>query len=119
LVGGNYFSYVYFKGPWANTKGRYLGLKFVIKGEEHYGWARLNVKIVVITIVATLTGYAYETIPRKPIIAGQTKAPDEAGSEPPNASLTPPRSRAGLGLLGLGSSGLSIWRRDETVGAMQ
>jgi hypothetical protein len=27
-------------------------------------------------IVARLTGYAYETVPNKPIIAGKTKGPD-------------------------------------------
>jgi hypothetical protein len=28
------------------------------------------------SIVATLTGYAYETIPNKPIVAGATKGSD-------------------------------------------
>lgn len=61
-------------GPWANGgKGfctRYLGLKFVINGTFHYGWARLNSKNGLPLI---LTGYAYETIPNKAIIAGATK----------------------------------------------
>src|SRR5208337_1079591 len=30
-------------GPWAGVSSRYLGLKFVIKGETHFGWARLAV----------------------------------------------------------------------------
>ena len=60
-------------GPWRNVTNRYLGLKFAIKGKTHYGWARLNVTGGFGTIVATLTGYAYETIPNKCIIAGKTK----------------------------------------------
>jgi len=65
-------------GPWANVTGRYLGLKFQIHGATHYGWARFNVRVSKksFSIVATLTGYAYETIPNKPIIAGKTKGPD-------------------------------------------
>jgi hypothetical protein len=37
----------HFQGDWANggkgVKNRYLGLKFLIHGKVHYGWARLNV----------------------------------------------------------------------------
>ena len=33
-------------------------------------------------IAATLTGYAYETIPNKPIIAGKTNGPDVITVEP-------------------------------------
>ena len=59
-------------GPWINVTNRYLGLKFAIKGKTHYGWARLSVTGGFGSIVATLTGYAYETIPNKSIIAGKT-----------------------------------------------
>jgi hypothetical protein len=52
-------------GPWVNVKDRYLGLKFQIKGNTHYGWARLNVKVSKTTITATLTGYAYEDHPEQ------------------------------------------------------
>jgi len=65
-------------GQWWNTKSRYLGLQFVIDGEEHYGWARLEVGTTKQGgVPATLTGYAYETIPNKPIIVGKTKGPDD------------------------------------------
>jgi hypothetical protein len=75
-----------FLGPWANggkpLKNRYLGLKFYLGGKVHLGWARLSVWPK--SVAATLTGYAYETIPNKPIITGKTKGPDvitlEAGS---------------------------------------
>jgi hypothetical protein len=66
-------------GPWAGkAKGvtdRYLGLKFVVGGEVHYGWARLSVTLghhrQFDDVSGTLTGYAYETVPDKPIVAGQ------------------------------------------------
>jgi len=77
------------QGPWANggkgVKDRYLGLKFAINGKTHYGWARLNVKIgynIGVYIKATLTGYAYETIPNKAIITGKTKGPDVITVQP-------------------------------------
>jgi hypothetical protein len=87
-----------FYGPWANggkgVKDRYLGLEFRINGNEtHYGWARLTVKVnnsyPIFTTI--LTGYAYETIPNKPIITGRTHGKDSAT----------------LGRLAQGASGLS------------
>ena len=69
-------------GSWINVNTRYLGIKFKIKGKIHYGWARLRVNFQVpLTITATLTGYAYETIPNKSIIAGRTKGTDD-GADP-------------------------------------
>jgi hypothetical protein len=64
-------------GSWANVTNRYLGLKFrVRKGPTQYGWARLNVSCKKNEISGILTGYAYETIPNKPIVTGKTKGPD-------------------------------------------
>jgi hypothetical protein len=65
-------------GKWLNVKDRYVGLKFDIKGKLHFGWARLNVVVKPTRVRAVLTGYAYETIANKPIIAGQTHGRDEA-----------------------------------------
>jgi len=64
-------------GYWAGVNNRYLGLKFQIHGQPHYGWARMNVDVTregsyTAFIAARLTGYAYETIPNKLIIAGKT-----------------------------------------------
>jgi hypothetical protein len=101
-------------GRWVNVKDRYLGLKFQIKGNTHYGWARLNVKVSKTRITATLTGYAYETIPNKPIIAGKTKGPDNASVEESDAVLNVPTPEPpSLGALAIGAPGLSIWRRKE------
>lgn len=64
-------------GRWLNVSNGYLGLKFAINGTTHYGWARLTVKVLGgATIQAILTGYAYETIANKAIIAGRTHGPD-------------------------------------------
>jgi hypothetical protein len=56
-------------GPWYNTKDRYLGFAFVIDGKEHFGWARITVHPLP-EVNNDVLGYAYETIPGKPIVAG-------------------------------------------------
>jgi hypothetical protein len=60
-------------GRWLNVTSRYLGLKFKIAGQTHYGWARLTVQLPGNFLInTTLTGYAYETVAGKSILAGQT-----------------------------------------------
>jgi hypothetical protein len=112
-------------GAWANVKNRYLGLKFYIKGRIHFGWARLTVitggpgHCASPDVNATLTGYAYETIPNKSIIAGKTEGPEEGSIDEANpATLDEPTLQpASLGLLAMGSPALSVWRREESLGA--
>jgi hypothetical protein len=99
------FSYSGTNGQWLYTKNRYLGLKFVINGQIHYGWARFTVTPInaiptEFAIHVVLTGYAYETIPNKPIITGKIKGPDVITLEP-----------ATLGHLAQGASGISAWRK--------
>jgi hypothetical protein len=106
-------------GLWNNVKNRYLGLKFTIEGTTHFGWARLNVTCTTMygnhKVTGVLTGYAYETIPNKPIITGKTEGPEEGSVDEPNASLNAPTSEpATLGLLAMGSPGLFVWRREES-----
>jgi hypothetical protein len=77
-------------GPWVGTGGgvrdRYLGLKFVINGEVHYGWARFSVTLghhrQFDDVSGTLTGYAYETVPDEPIVAGQMAGADVITMQP-------------------------------------
>ena len=104
-----------FKGNWVNATNKYLGLKFKIHGRTHYGWARLSIQYANFTLTATLTGYAYETIPNKPIIAGKTEGTEVSHVDEANALiLTESIQQPGtLGLLALGSPGLSVWRRRE------
>ncbi len=105
-------------GPWKSARNRFLGLKFLINGEVHFGWARLTVTADKHKeeVTAVLTGYAYETVANTPINAGQTSGPAQS------ASLTEPTPSSGpslLGFLALGSSGLSAWRRDEPLDQVQ
>jgi hypothetical protein len=82
---------------WASVTDRYLGLRILINHERHYGWARLTVRTnrKTAAITATLTGYAYETIGNKHIIAGKTKGPDAISAE-----------HGSLGALAAGASSL-------------
>jgi hypothetical protein len=95
-------------GPWAKggkgVRNRYLGLKFKIKGQYHFGWARLTVKTTSDNFIAILTGYAYESIPGKAIIAGKTKGPDVITVQP-----------ASLGHLAAGASAIPTWRVKRTA----
>lgn len=109
--------------PWVKggkgVKNRYLGLKFVIKGKFHFGWARLTVTTEKNSFKATLTGYAYETIPGKSIIAGQTNGANDSNVEQPDATLTAPTPEpAMLGALAIGAPGLSIRKREESVASV-
>jgi hypothetical protein len=106
-------------GQWVNVANRYLGLKFLINRKTHYGWARLSVQVRLHNpITATLTGYAYETIPGKSIKAGQIKEANVPTNDfGPAASLTSPipdaPQPASLGMLALGAQGVPLWRRKE------
>jgi hypothetical protein len=55
-------------------------------GEVHYGWARLSVTLghqrQFDDVIGTLTGYAYETVPDHPIIAGRITGPDVITLQP-------------------------------------
>ena len=96
-------------GPWKDAHNRYLGLKFVVSGETHYGWARMTVSRTVVT----LTGYAYETVPNKPILAGQMSGSEASSAPAPKEMLAPSHQSATLGMLARGADHLAIWRRDE------
>ena len=96
-------------GSWAGgVKNRFLGLQFMIKGKKHFGWARLSVSTAPYQVL--LTGYAYETTANKPIIAGKTHGPEEVSAIPATSDGPP----ASLGVLAMGSFGLSIWRRNPS-----
>jgi hypothetical protein len=107
-------------GSWFNVTNRFLGLKFKIHGKTHYGWARLSITVNS-KISGTLTGYAYETIPGKGLVAGQTKGMDDSNIEQLDAALTAPVPDSPqpptLGTLAMGAPGLSIWRRKDSVAA--
>jgi len=104
-------------GRWDDVQNRYLGLKFNIKGKTHFGWARLNVKCSTLhrKVTAWLTGYAYQTVPNKPIVTGQTGSVEIEGQSPSAAVSAPAQQSATLGMLALGAPRLSIWRREDSA----
>ena len=103
------------RGQWGGTPtNAFIGVKFLIQGETHYGWVRLTVSSFgrAFSLHGTITGYAYETVPNKPIFAGT--------AEKPTAEVQVPESiqnqdGPSLGMLALGADGLSLWRREEAL----
>jgi hypothetical protein len=90
-------------GPWLGVKDHYLGFEFLIEGKKHYGWARMSMQVFgCYECIGRVLGYAYETIPNKPIIAGDEGNSTEATKEPNT-----------LGALALGAPGLNLWRKDQ------
>lgn len=97
------------RGNWVNVSNQYLGLKFLINGETHYGWARFTVSVKA-GVTGILSGFAYETVANQPIIAGQTSSAESA------VLAARDSSSAALGMLARGADGLQIWRREELNG---
>ena len=76
------FGTYYYFGSWLNVSNRYLGIQLKINGDLHFGWVRLTVQSnLKRRLMATVTGYAYETVPNQPIIAGDTGG-ISGGTEP-------------------------------------
>jgi hypothetical protein len=93
-------------GAWGKGRrftGPYLGFKFLIDGEIHYGWARVNVHADFLNLSATLTGYAYETVANRPILTGFTHGSVEASSDVSQEAQPP--VAGSLGQLAAGASG--------------
>jgi hypothetical protein len=59
-------------GAWQNVSNHYLGIRFLINGHTHYGWARMS---VFFGPIIKLTGFAYESVAGTGISAGQTTGP--------------------------------------------
>jgi len=111
----NHTSFRSSKGPWVNVKSRYLGFKFKIDGETHYGWARLTTQGFPGYPSARLTGYAYETVANRPIVAG-IKSEAEAQTTPQHngdAAAKQEGNYASLGMLAAGTRALQIWRKNK------
>lgn len=92
------------KGAWDKLQNRFLGVRFVIEGTIHYGWIRMTVGSSGRPLWATITGYAYETVPDQSIKAGQRS---EEASAPASTSATRAPT---LGAMALGSAGIEFWR---------
>jgi hypothetical protein len=108
---------VYYGGSWSeNATDRFLGIRFRIGEETHYGWARLSVRLGTPKhgIGVLLTGYAYEAQPDTPIRAGDTG--DRDALDPTGEVFSSPKpeaKQAGLGVLALGVHGRAFFRRAQ------
>jgi hypothetical protein len=105
------------RGHWGgNPKNHYLGVRFQMNGQTHYGWIRLTVTTNAEKngpfLSAKITGYAYETVANKPIKAGTAATPTAEVREPRNV---PHQVGPSLGMLAAGAEGMPLWRREETL----
>jgi hypothetical protein len=104
----------YSRGYWGvKVKDHYLGVRFPINGETHYGWIRLTVTIDLKPhgpfMSAKITAYAYETEANTPILAGTT---EDAAAEIQLPESIQKQSGPSLGMLAAGADGLPLWRRE-------
>jgi hypothetical protein len=99
-------------GPWFGVQDKYAGVAFTIGSEIHYGWIRLTLTPEFDRFAVTMTGYAYETIARREIHAGQISGgPESSGDDSTAVSLKQPS----LGALAIGAVGLPLWREMGTM----
>jgi hypothetical protein len=90
-------------GTWRDVEFAYVGLKFLINGQVHYGWARVKFPYQSRLNLPSIYGYAYESTPNQPIITGQT-----------TGTLQEEKTSLGtLGTLAVGASGMGLWRGTE------
>jgi hypothetical protein len=103
-------------GDWAGGHpNRFVGVKFKINGETHYGWVRLTVTVKhkgdgngpTGKFSATITEYGYESVANKSCGAGLPGASEDANvGEKANSGPS-------LGMLAVGAEGLQIWREED------
>jgi hypothetical protein len=101
-------------GSWASAPPSFLGIRFRIQGETHYGWARIDLQFVGYPtyVDVMLTGYAYQTQPNVAIRAGDRGENDEDAQDPGNENLSPPDAAAGsVGTLGALARGARLVSR--------
>jgi hypothetical protein len=106
--------YPVYYGQWAGTANGYLGVRFLLDNQIHYGWIRLTVESIEHGR-ARITAYAYETEPDTPIVAGPPTSDNDAatqdGATPESQNVgNVPLVSPSLGMLASGSNGLALWR---------
>jgi hypothetical protein len=97
------------RGPFAHTELRFLGVRFLIGGKVHYAW--IGFRSVggngpFNHVIADLLGWAYETEPNKPILAGSGQ-----GSVFPYSAAIRSAEPTSLELLAAGYVTVADWRR--------
>ncbi len=68
MANGSFFTYATGSGNWAGVTDGYLGVRFMIGTNTHYGWIRLSVNGAVNSF--TVKDYAFENTPNTTILAG-------------------------------------------------
>jgi len=91
-------------GPFADVTQRFLGVRFLINGQIHYGWIGFRSTSA---YEAALYGWAYETQPNTPIFAGLVAAIGELEKQPALRFAEP----TSLELLAAGHVAVADWRR--------
>ncbi len=95
-------------GSWRKVETGYLGLKFVVDNQIHYGWARIKFISPGGYGAASISGYAYEATPNTPIITGQTssgaKKKQTVSQAEPDAATGADERNPTLGMLALGAA---------------
>jgi hypothetical protein len=96
-------------GTWQKVEFAYVGLKFLINGQVHYGWARVKFPYPEGYKYPSIYGYAYESTPNTPIVTGQT-----SGTAGQANSVSNPAS---LGMLAAGAPAMNLWRGNASTTA--
>lgn len=97
---GSAVSGTFFRGPWKDQINKYLGVKFFVNGEFHYGWVRMTVTHDL--KLTAVTGFAYETEPNKAIRAGNESGSNDESAGRPLPSGSEIFEPATLGMLAVG-----------------
>jgi hypothetical protein len=109
--------YVILQGQFVAARRRFLGVKFLIQGQTHYGW--VGFRSVTFHgshgFAVNLAGWAYETEPNTAIIAGVRPSGGEA--EWSSGSPRPAAQPTSLELLARGNVALADWRRRKAAAA--
>jgi hypothetical protein len=98
-------------GDWGKIEYGYVGLKFMINGEVHYGWARIKYPDPGDHTRPSIFGYAYETVANQLIVAGATSGTDRNSAPVPVAAHAANGANLTLGLLATGAPGIDILRK--------
>jgi hypothetical protein len=107
------------QGGFLTVETAYLGLKFLVNGQVHYGWARIKFIAPGGYAGASIAGYAYESVPNQPIVVGRISG--TAGKSQPSGQSASPTASAPtvkfqtLGALAAGSAGTQLWRGETAA----
>jgi len=97
-----------FYGGYWHVNSRCLGVRFLINGEVHYGWIGFR-EVRPIPVAVRLYGWAYESVPDKEILAGDTGS--GTGTSAPLDSSASPTS---LEILAAGQAAIDQRRKRNT-----